>query len=72
MILTFRSNWQLVYKPKSLTIDVHFQELLAWLNARGSHPAFRLLKLINKTTYGWSGICRGRRLFRRGRGGPFL
>ena len=54
MILTFRSGWQLVYKPKSLTIDVHFQELLAWLNDRGSHPAFRLLKLIDKVTYGWT------------------
>ena len=54
MILTFRSGWQLVYKPKSLTIDVHFQELLAWLNDRGSHPAFRLLKLLDKGTYGWT------------------
>lgn len=54
MILTFSSGWHLVYKPKSLAVDVHFQELLAWLNAQGSHPAFRLMKLMNKTTYGWS------------------
>lgn len=54
MLLTFRSGWQLVYKPKSLKIDTHFQELLAWLNARGSHPAFRLLTVIDRGTYGWS------------------
>ena len=54
MLLTFRSGWQLVYKPKSLTIDTHFQALLAWLNARGAHPAFRLLTVIDRGTYGWS------------------
>ncbi len=54
MILTFRSGWQLVYKPKSLTVDMHFQELLAWLNERGLQPAFRLLKLVNKGTHGWT------------------
>ena len=54
IILTFSSGLQLVYKPKSLVIDVHFQELLTWLNDRGQHPAFRTLKLIDKGTYGWS------------------
>jgi len=54
MILTFDSGLRLLYKPKSLSIDVHFQEFLAWLNERGSHPPFRLLNLINKETYGWS------------------
>jgi type 2 lantibiotic biosynthesis protein LanM len=54
MLLTFRSGWQLVYKPRSLRIDVHFQELLAWLNARGSHPAFRPLVILDRGAYGWS------------------
>ncbi|HZR39655.1 MAG TPA: type 2 lanthipeptide synthetase LanM family protein [Ktedonobacteraceae bacterium] len=52
--LRFASGFQLVYKPKSLAIDVHFQQLLHWLNERGDHPAFRLMKLINKGSYGWS------------------
>ncbi len=70
MILTFHSGWHLVYKPKSLTIDVHFQELLAWLSERGSHPAFRLLKLIDKATYGWTkfiemGSCTSEEAVRR-------
>lgn len=54
MLLRFRSGLQLVYKPKSLAIDVHFQELLDWVNERGQQPAFRTLKLINKGSYGWS------------------
>jgi len=54
MMLSFDSGWQLVYKPKSLTVDVHFQELLAWLNDRGTHPTFRPLKLLDKGTYGWT------------------
>jgi type 2 lantibiotic biosynthesis protein LanM len=43
-----------VYKPKSLKIDLHFQELLAWLNARGAYPAFRPLAILARGTYGWS------------------
>ena len=54
MILTFSSGWRLVYKPRSLAIDVHFQELLVWLNAQGSHLPFPILKLITKAHYGWS------------------
>jgi len=52
--LRFASGFCLIYKPKSLTIDVHFQQLLHWLNERGDHPAFRLMKLLPKDTYGWS------------------
>ncbi|WP_165423146.1 type 2 lanthipeptide synthetase LanM [Ktedonosporobacter rubrisoli] len=54
MILTFRSGWQLVYKPRSLSIDIHFQEVLSWLNTYGNHPSFRPLKLINYGTHGWA------------------
>src|SRR5207253_2966548 len=44
----------LVYKPKSLAIDTHFQELLIWFNERGQHPAFRTFKVIDRGTYGWA------------------
>lgn len=56
--LHFASGFRLVYKPKSLAIDIHFQQLLHWLNERGDHPAFRLLKLINRDLYGWSEFVR--------------
>ena len=53
MILTFHSQWRLVYKPRSLRIDCHFQELLTWVNAHGTHPAFRTLNILDKKTHGW-------------------
>ena len=38
IVAHFRSGFRLVYKPRALDVDVHFQELLAWLNDRGDHP----------------------------------
>jgi type 2 lantibiotic biosynthesis protein LanM len=35
-LLRFESGFRLVYKPKSLAVDVHFQELLDWINERGA------------------------------------
>ncbi|MGH2510655.1 MAG: DUF4135 domain-containing protein, partial [Ktedonobacteraceae bacterium] len=54
IILKFSSGLKLVYKPRSIAIDVHFQELLGWLNARVDHPPFRVLKLLGRENYGWS------------------
>jgi len=56
-ILTWSSGFRLVYKPRAMTLDIHFQELLTWLNAQGhknKQPAFRTLTIIDKQTYGWS------------------
>ncbi|MTJ54998.1 type 2 lantipeptide synthetase LanM [Anabaena sp. UHCC 0253] len=53
IILEFASGWQLVYKPRSLAVDVHFQELLLWLNAKGFKPNFPTLKILNRDNYGW-------------------
>jgi type 2 lantibiotic biosynthesis protein LanM len=53
MIAKFSSGLQLVYKPRSLATDVHFQQLLTWLNERGDHPPFRTLKILNRNSYGW-------------------
>ncbi|MBE9166111.1 type 2 lantipeptide synthetase LanM family protein [Pleurocapsales cyanobacterium LEGE 06147] len=53
LIARFSSGLQLVYKPRSLAVDVHFQELLTWLNVRGDHPPFRILKLLDCGDYGW-------------------
>lgn len=52
--LRFESGFQLIYKPRSLAIDVHFQQLLSWLNERGDHPAFRTIRVIDKGSHGWS------------------
>jgi class II lanthipeptide synthase len=54
MIAKFSSDFQLIYKPKSMAVDRHFQELLTWMNQRGNHPAFRTLKILDRDTYGWA------------------
>jgi type 2 lantibiotic biosynthesis protein LanM len=53
MIGRFRNGCQLVYKPRSLAIDQHMQELLQWLNQRGARPPFRTLTLLDRATHGW-------------------
>src|SRR4051812_39444383 len=53
LIATFGSGLRVVYKPKSLGVDVHVQELLEWLNARGDHPPFRTLTILDRGQYGW-------------------
>lgn len=51
--IDFSNNTQLLYKPKSLGIDVKFQQMLDWFNKKGHKPEFRLSKVINKQQYGW-------------------
>jgi type 2 lantibiotic biosynthesis protein LanM len=53
MIAEFASGFRVVYKPRSLSVDVHFQELLGWLDRRGAHPPFRRLKVVERGTHGW-------------------
>lgn len=53
LIAEFSNGLRVVYKPRSLAVDVHFQELLTWINERGNHPPFQTLKIINRKNYGW-------------------
>ena len=53
IVLKFSSGFQIVYKPRSLAVDIKFQNLLTWLNERGDHPPFRTLKIVNRDTHGW-------------------
>lgn len=53
-ILRFHSGWQLVYKPRSLSLDQHFQEVLAWVNTLGIAQPLRPLAILNKRTHGWA------------------
>jgi type 2 lantibiotic biosynthesis protein LanM len=57
-ILTWSSHFRLVYKPHSMAIDLHFQELLTWLNAHGQQPPLRTFTVLNKETYGWTEFLR--------------
>jgi lantibiotic modifying enzyme len=53
MKLRFASGWRLVYKPKPLAVDVHFQDLLAWLHDKGLDPPLRTLTVLDRGDYGW-------------------
>jgi type 2 lantibiotic biosynthesis protein LanM len=52
-ILEFDSGVRLVYKPRSLAIDLHFQHLLEWFNRRSQLPNLRTLVVEDRGTYGW-------------------
>ncbi|USB33643.1 type 2 lanthipeptide synthetase LanM [Paenibacillus sp. YPG26] len=45
----------LVYKPKTLYIEQHFNELLEWINSKSSHlhQQLRYPKVICRQGYGW-------------------
>lgn len=53
IVVKFSSGFHVVYKPRSLAVDIKFQNLLTWLNERGDHPPFRTLKILNRETHGW-------------------
>lgn len=52
-VLGFGSGFRLVYKPRAMAVDVHFRELLEWLNARGGHPPLRAPGVLDRGSYGW-------------------
>jgi type 2 lantibiotic biosynthesis protein LanM len=62
-LLRFESGFRLAYKPKSLLVDVHFQELLDWIRERAdvgddagsgrTPPSLRIPRVLNCGRYGW-------------------
>jgi type 2 lantibiotic biosynthesis protein LanM len=52
-ILECSSGFKVVYKPKSMAVDRHFQELLGWLNGHPLAAPFRLLKVLDRGNHGW-------------------
>ncbi|MGG1546625.1 type 2 lanthipeptide synthetase LanM family protein [Bacillus paralicheniformis] len=53
MVLHFESNKKIVYKPRPLSVDLHFQELLHWINDKGGCRNLRTLKILSENEYGW-------------------
>ena len=45
---------RVVYKPRSLAVDRHFHELVAWINARGQTPPLRAVQAISVDDHGWA------------------
>jgi type 2 lantibiotic biosynthesis protein LanM len=53
LIANFSSRLKLVYKPRPLATDVHFQELLGWIDARSGLPPLRTLRVLDRGDHGW-------------------
>ncbi len=51
--LGFASGLRIVYKPRDLSLDRAFNDLLGWLAARGLRPAPRALQVLEREGYGW-------------------
>jgi len=50
---TFTDNTSIIYKPRPLSIDVHFQQLLQWVNKKGISDSFNTLKVVDCKDHGW-------------------
>jgi type 2 lantibiotic biosynthesis protein LanM len=53
IIVEFNTGARLVYKPRALAVDEHFNELLGWLNENGAEPKFRAIKSLDRGRHGW-------------------
>ncbi len=51
-ILTFANGTRLVYKPRSLDLHDHFNELVDWLNTKTGLD-LRTVELLRRPDYGW-------------------
>lgn len=51
-IITFKSGKKVVYKPRPLTIDQHFQAFLGWISQK-SGLDFKQIQIVNRECYGW-------------------
>lgn len=53
LALTFASGLKLIYKPKGLGLEATYNQFLDWCNQQDLPLPFRVLKVINRGTYGW-------------------
>jgi len=52
--IEFNNGQSLIYKPRSLSIDVHLQKLLEWFNDKGLSKRIRTFNILDKGDYGWA------------------
>ena len=56
IVAAFDSGLRLVYKPRSLAVDLHFQELLDWIGSRADGLTFKAVQILDRGTHGWAGF----------------
>ncbi|MBN1219843.1 MAG: type 2 lantipeptide synthetase LanM family protein [Anaerolineae bacterium] len=52
-ILTFAGGLNVVYKPRPLAPEENYFQFLTWLNEHGVSLPFKVLRVLNRGTYGW-------------------
>ncbi|MGW4523988.1 type 2 lanthipeptide synthetase LanM family protein [Amycolatopsis sp. NPDC004378] len=57
LVAGFTGGLRLAYKPKSLAVDVHFQQLLRWLGTKVPGLDLRTLAVLDRGEYGWTEFC---------------
>jgi type 2 lantibiotic biosynthesis protein LanM len=53
MSITFSSGFKLLYKTKNLGIENAYFSFLLWLNQHEALLPFKVIKVIERSTYGW-------------------
>lgn len=53
MRLSFDSEEKLIYKPRNLDIELHFQSILKWINRKKEVLAFPTLLILSEKHHGW-------------------
>ena len=53
VVARFESGERLVYKPRSMAVDLHFQDFIRWVNEKGAAPQLRPLRVLNDKDHGW-------------------
>lgn len=53
MKFIFSSEKEILYKPKSISIAQHFNQLLEWFNQKGFQPTLKGYKIIDHVSYTW-------------------
>ncbi len=53
VIARFKDGSKLVYKPRSMAVDRHFQDFIQWVNEKGANPQLRALKILDCENHGW-------------------
>ncbi|MDC0773912.1 type 2 lanthipeptide synthetase LanM family protein [Streptomyces sp. HD] len=54
VLARFASGYRLVYKPRSLAVDAHLHDLLAWLATRGPGLQLRVPAVAEAGDHGWT------------------
>ncbi|HEY6253013.1 MAG TPA: type 2 lanthipeptide synthetase LanM family protein [Candidatus Angelobacter sp.] len=53
VVARFADGSRLVYKPRSMAVDAHFQDFIRWVNEKGANPQLRTLKVLDGEDHGW-------------------